>query len=847
MNKLISPTQTAFIKGRQISDGILITSEVYHSLQTEQSKGLILKIDFAKAFDCINWEFLFHVLEVMHFDVKWIKWIRNLFDSSRVSVLVNGSPTEEFHPTRGLRQGDPLSPLLFNIIGEVLSCLIYAAHSNGLFEGVAINGCSDRVTHLQFADDVILFLNNNSLSVKGIKATLQVFELISGLQINYRKSKLYGFKENLELLQSWSDWLGCSISSDPLSYLGAPIGQSPKRTIFWRPLEHKIASKLQRWNASNVSMAGRLVLLQSVLDSSPVYWFSLFKMPQTTIQYIDKQRRHFLWGGKTNGPRKLHLLNWERLCTPKSSGGLGIASLEVRNISLLAKWWWRCYSQRDQLWNTILTRKYGELIRYNLGLIAGSSNLSPILKGIVNLGQNKRVEPLLRPHNFKWELGNGSSIYFWEDWWWGDGPLATCYSRLYSLSKLKFKSIFEFLSLWNETGSDHLLWNLNLLPSDVEQISQLRVLLRDIQPRQHNDKLFWQDHKGSLTSKNLMKCMTLGDRTPHAPSRIWSLIWSLKVPPKIRIFLWKVRWGILPSKQLLHSRLAEVSPCCDKCESIVESQNHILWECKIARWVWDFIANWWSLKSQFLRLTSFSLENILSLHRTSVTSKIWHLIVAASLWTIWLARNESIFQSSVPRKSVLLNLVFTRINKWGEASKLTPFTADPLWKSNPSGAVVIYYSKLSAEYWNYKFLTHDLVCMTDGAWGACENGSLNGAIGGRILNKDKRVLHVFSIPVYVVNSLQAELEALLYMLDQVKRHFSTASQVAICSDSKEALQIIRKREVHCEILRRPIPEFSSLLDSIVSLYYVPRALNSEADDLAKEGLNRATEAIFWAS
>ena len=190
MNKLISPTQTAFVKGRQISDGIYITSEIYHSLKSAKSKGLILKIDFAKAFDCINWEFLFHVLEIMHFDVKWIKWIRNLFDSSRVSILVNGSPTEEFHPTRGLRQGDPLSPLLFNLIGEALSCLINAAHDKGLFEGVTIAGCPDKITHLQFVVDVILFLRNDTHSVHGIKATLQVFELISGLKINYRKQAI---------------------------------------------------------------------------------------------------------------------------------------------------------------------------------------------------------------------------------------------------------------------------------------------------------------------------------------------------------------------------------------------------------------------------------------------------------------------------------------------------------------------------------------------------------------------------------------------------------------------------------------------------------------------------------
>ena len=231
----------------------------------------------------------------------------------------------------------------------------------------------------------------------------------------------------------------------------------------------------------------------------------------------------------------------------------------------------------------------------------------------------------------------------------------------------------------------------------------------------------------------------------------------------------------------------------------------------------------------------------------SSASKIWHSVVAASIWTIWLARNESIFQSSDPSKSVLLSLLLTRINKWGEASNLIPFSADPLWKSNPTGAVAIYYNKLSAEYWNYKFLSHDIVCATDGAWGACKDVHLKGAIGGRILNNEKRVLHVFSIPVKVVNDLQAKLEALLYTLEQVDRHFNTEARIAICSDSKEALQLIRTGDDQCAVLRRPIPDFSSLLDSQVSLFYVPRELNSEADDLAKEGLNRASEAIFWAS
>lgn len=421
MAKLISSTQTAFVKGRQISDGILLTSEIYHSLKSAKTNGLILKIDFAKAFDSIKWDFMFHVLEIMRFDPKWIAWIRSLFESSRVSVLVNGSPTEEFRPSRGLRQGDPLSPLLFNLIGEVLSCMLNSAHGNGLFEGVAIQGSRVKITHLQFADDVILFLKNDTKSVQGIKVTLKIFELTSGLQINYGKSKLYGFNESPEQMKQWAECFGCTIGTECFTYLGATIGRSPRKLLFWKPLEQKIAAKLQHWNSSNISMAGRLVLLQSVLDSTPMYWFGLYKMPKKTIQLIDKQRRHFLWGGKTDGPRKLHLLNWDRLCTPKSVGGLGIAPLEARNNSLLSRWWWRFYSQRDQLWNKILASKYGPHLRFNLSLISGQSGMSPIIQDISRLRQSRKIDSLLNGDKFRWELGDGKSIYFWEDWWRGEG------------------------------------------------------------------------------------------------------------------------------------------------------------------------------------------------------------------------------------------------------------------------------------------------------------------------------------------------------------------------------------------------------------------------------------------
>lgn len=107
MKHLISDTQSGFVKGRQSSESILIVKEVAHSLQKNRCKGVILKLDFEKAFDTVNWDFLMDTMMEMNLGHTWCNWIRALLDSVRISILINGTPTKEFKPERGLRQGDP--------------------------------------------------------------------------------------------------------------------------------------------------------------------------------------------------------------------------------------------------------------------------------------------------------------------------------------------------------------------------------------------------------------------------------------------------------------------------------------------------------------------------------------------------------------------------------------------------------------------------------------------------------------------------------------------------------------------------------------------------------------------
>lgn len=247
-----------------------------------------------------------------------------------MSVLVNGAPTEEYSPNRGLRQGDPLSPLLFNLVGEVLSRLLNVANSKKIFEGIRLPGCSSELTHLQFADDVVLFIDRDLDSIKGVKRVLQCFELLSGLHIHYHKSSLYGFSEDKKTLSEWADCLGCEVGKDRFTYPGNEIGASPSSIRHWDPLISKVKNRLLSWKAEHLSIAGRLVLLKASIDSLPAFWFSLFKLPTACLQSLEKAQMSFLWGETTNVPHKLHLLSWKSICQPKSGGGLGLKPLKLR-------------------------------------------------------------------------------------------------------------------------------------------------------------------------------------------------------------------------------------------------------------------------------------------------------------------------------------------------------------------------------------------------------------------------------------------------------------------------------------------------------------------------------------
>ncbi|GJT80737.1 cysteine-rich receptor-like protein kinase [Tanacetum coccineum] len=154
---VISPNQLAFIAGRQILDGCLIANEIIRMPLIEDLKLLLFKVDFEKAFDSVNWNFLLDIMRQMGFSIKWRKWMFVCLSSASISVMVNGSPSKEFKLKRGLRQGDPLSPFLFLIVAEALQITILEACDKDLYKGVSLVESGSNLSLLQYADDALFF------------------------------------------------------------------------------------------------------------------------------------------------------------------------------------------------------------------------------------------------------------------------------------------------------------------------------------------------------------------------------------------------------------------------------------------------------------------------------------------------------------------------------------------------------------------------------------------------------------------------------------------------------------------------------------------------------------------
>jgi exonuclease III len=376
MDSLINSTQSAFIKGRNLVDGVVVVNEVVDVAKKSGRECMIFKVDFEKAYDSVDWGFLEYMLRRFGFCEKWIEWMRACVFAGSMSILVNGSPTREIDIQRGLKQGDPLAPFLFLLVAEGLGGVIRKAVELELFKGFLVGNDGITVSHLQYADDTLCIGEASVQNLWTLKAILRGFEMASGLKVNFWKSCLLGINVSEEFLAMGCSFLNCKRGVVPFKYLGLPVGANPRRLATWELLLEQIRRRLNSWGNKFISFGGRIVLLNSVLNSIPIFSMSFMKMPTQVWKKLISIQRAFLWGGVNRG-RKISWVKWEVVCQSKCNGGLGVKDVRVMNLSLLAKWRWRILQNEPIVFGGRLLRQGMEMIY--LFVLIGQVLISPLM------------------------------------------------------------------------------------------------------------------------------------------------------------------------------------------------------------------------------------------------------------------------------------------------------------------------------------------------------------------------------------------------------------------------------------------------------------------------------------
>ncbi|XP_039145636.1 uncharacterized protein LOC120282866 [Dioscorea cayenensis subsp. rotundata] len=593
MASLVDHSQSAFLKGRCILDNIATAEELLFSIHKRKMDDHVLKVDFAKAFDSVDWEFLLELLKARGFGTKWIGWICNLLSMSKASILINGSPRGYVRYQRGLRQGDPLSPLLFVLVTDVLSTLF----ENALFSQILVGVPVGEVGSIW----------------------------LSGLETNFAKTCLFSSDPHQLPDERTANTFCCSVSRLPVTYLGIPISGRRPRNHDWRSLIDKIKSRLSTWKSNYLSIGGRLTLLNSVLSSLPTFWMSMFCLPKWVIKEIDRIRRDFLWSGPDMDIPRCRLVAWQAICRSKEQGGWGILNLSVFNMALLGKWRWKFLSDSNWCCARVIKFNYN-LTSWNMfSLPRGRVSFfwSGVLKGLSAFNGCVTVK-----------VHFGMEALFWKDRWLNGRAPMHLWPNEFLASPMQNASVFDLR---------HLLVQQ---PFSDEHTDSEMLLVNWISPAGlDKDVRFWSlNANGSFSVKSFYDRLNDGGlRCPIA-----KFFWKGPCPRKVNIFNW-LAWKdkILTLENLAKRRCNKLpTDTCVLCHEAVESVDHLFLQCRFSLEVWAQLSKVVQLPA-LPRLMSV-LWGVWRATLPGAVRVMGDGVFKAFVWAIWLARNDVIFADKSP-------------------------------------------------------------------------------------------------------------------------------------------------------------------------------------------------------
>jgi hypothetical protein len=331
---VIHENQAGFLPGRSITDQIRLTQMIINYAEVEEKEGAIIALDQEKAYDKIAHNYLWDVLNRFNFPPLFTNTVKSLYSNAETAVMINGELSSKYRVTRGVRQGDPLSCLLFDLAIEPLAEMLRQSN----LVGFKAPGMAYRTVVTMFADDTTVYLTKDD-NFETLQNILDAKFNTSKTEIIPVGPKTYWQKlrETKKLNEHCSTTLppGPKVAKDgqAIRILGAWIGNETDEQAIWSPIIEKIEKSLKRWERVHPTVEGRKIIIQRTIGSMTQYLTVAKGMPNEIMRLLTAMSRSFIWDNEGKVPISLDILN-----RPIEKGGKNLLNLEHRNEAIELMW-----------------------------------------------------------------------------------------------------------------------------------------------------------------------------------------------------------------------------------------------------------------------------------------------------------------------------------------------------------------------------------------------------------------------------------------------------------------------------------------------------------------------------
>ena len=339
--QIINTDQAGFIPGRSIFDQVKTTKLVIDYMRTLNKKGMIVALDQEKAYDKILHPYLWEIMKKFGFPDNFIKLVQNLYDNAHTTVMINGEMSLPFIVNRGVRQGDAMSCLLFDIAIEPLAEMI---RKSSLLKGIQIPGTKKQLKVKLFADDTTVFLTEDD-SMDDLQNILTCWCESSGAKFNIEKTEIIPLGNNEQrndiINKRRTNDSGTTIPThlhiakdgEPTRILGAWLGNNVDQATTWAPIVEDCCKRLKRWGSAKHTLEGRRLIVQMQIAGGTQYLTKVQGMPKSVEKSLDNEVRRFMWNYENTDT-----VNRQQMHAPHEKGGKKVLNLEARNKAIHLTW-----------------------------------------------------------------------------------------------------------------------------------------------------------------------------------------------------------------------------------------------------------------------------------------------------------------------------------------------------------------------------------------------------------------------------------------------------------------------------------------------------------------------------